>query len=885
MNHLSPSLILCSALLLFTLQSMGAPANSDRLQGIALIDGWQIQSSEECSAGGAALSLPGYVPQKWFPTTVPSTVLGALVRDSVYKNIWFGDNLAGIPVGRFKKPWWYRCAFDVPRLYQGQHAMLCFDGIIYRANVWINGVKVADADTTKGVYRRFSIDVSNVVRIGEANAVAVEIIPPVKGEPSVGFVDWNPPAPDANMGIWRSVRLVLTGPVGLENPFVQSRVDLRSLHEAWLSVSTELCNHTGGRLEATVNGSIEGIQFSKQVSLGPHERRLIQWNAGDTPALAVKNPRLWWPHDMGTPELYTLHLTCETHGAPSGTLTTRFGIRQVSDYINADGYRGYMVNGKKILIRGGGWTDDLLLDSPAEKIKAQVRYVRQMNLNAIRLEGFWGTDDLFNDCDEEGVLVMAGLSCQWEWDETLGKEVDPRYGGITSPGDKALVARMWEDQILWLRTHPSILVWLYGSDKYPDPGQERTYLRILKERDPQSPSLASAKGCVSEVSGPSAVKMLGPYEYVPPVYWFEDTAKGGAYGFNTETGPGAQVPPVESVRKMIPQDSLWPQGSLWDFHCCRGNFRSLFRYNAAMDHRLGKPSSLEEYCTKAQYLNYEGMRAMYEAFTSHKYHSTGVIQWMLNAAWPKMFWQLYDYYLLPNGAFYGARKAGEPIHILYDPSTRNVVLVNNGFAPRKGCRVRARVLDFDLTERYTFGTVTDVGPDESKVLACIPAIGGLSKTYFVDLRVNDDHAMPVSTNFYALSTQPDELVAVDTSAESWYLTPIKQYANLTALNTLPKVTILERHTTSASGGEGTMTIFLENRDRGLAFQVELMLLKGKDGDPVVPVFLDDNYISLLPGEQRVVTARYALKDLDGQPPVLRTTGWNLKNVESLKGGR
>ena len=367
---------------------------------------------------------------------------------------------------------------------------------------------------------------------------------------------------------------------------------------------------------------------------------------------------------------------------PSDIRTVRFGIREIADYRNDAGHRGFMLNGRKILIRGGGWTDDILLDAKRRKLQAEVLYARHMNLNALRLEGFWGTSqDLYNLCDENGILVMVGWSCHWEWTDYLGRPADEPYGGISTPELIDLVADSWRHQVLWLRNHPSIFVWAEASDMIPHPDLERRYIAIMKEIDPTRPTLVSTKGKTSEITGPSGVKMLGPYDYVPPVYWYVDTKNGGAYGFNTETGPGPQVPPLESLRKMMPEDKLWPINDVWDFHCSRGMFKDLKRYNEAMDKRLGPAKDLEDYLRKAQFLNYEAMRAMFEAFVANKHKATGVIQWMYNSAWPKLWWQLYDYYLQPNGAFYGARKAGEPVHILYNYGNQEIAAVNSSATP------------------------------------------------------------------------------------------------------------------------------------------------------------------------------------------------------------
>ena len=260
-----------------------------------------------------------------------------------------------------------------------------------------------------------------------------------------------------------------------------------------------------------------------------------------------------------------------------------------------------------------------------------------------------------------GVVTGSGKNI-WE------KACDEKYGGILTPEEIDLMSQSWQDQVIWLRNHPSIFLWMLASDKLPHPDLERKYHATFAQYDPTRPFLASAGGAGSEdvtgapatesiISGPTGVKMLGPYAYTPPVYWFTDTKFGGAYGFNTETGPGPQIPPLESVKKMIPEDHLWPIDDYWNFHCGRNEFVRLDRYQKAIDKRFGKSNNVEEFVRKAQVINYELMRPQFEAFSAHRYNATGVIQWMLNSSWPEMYWQLFDSYLMPNGAFYGAKKS------------------------------------------------------------------------------------------------------------------------------------------------------------------------------------------------------------------------------------
>jgi exo-1,4-beta-D-glucosaminidase len=889
-----------------------------------LLTNWFVQSSAKARIGGEAISSPGLLMDKWYPATVPATVLATLVQNNVYTDIFFGDNLKTVPTDIFQSSWWYRTEFPVAGDPSKTTFKLQFDGINYRANIWLNGKKIADASGIYGAFRRFEIDVTETALRGSMNVLAVEVFPPVPGDPTIGFVDWNPPAPDANMGIWREVRLKSSGDVAINAPFVTTKLDLTTLKEASLTVSAELQNDSTKKVAGTLEGRLESGKFSREVTLEPKESKMVVFTPKTDPELLIRNPAIWWTHDLGKPEIQVLALAFRMkegpkHGpipddkdkvaeekakdeakggkidkgkeekdGPSGKKDkpgpppsrysdieiVRFGIREVSDYINADGHRGFKLNGKNILIRGAGWTDDMLLDNRARKVAAEVAYARHMNLNALRLEGFWGSSEaLYDLCDRNGILVMPGWSCQWEWAPRLGKPVDERYGGIVSPEDIHLTAQSWRDQVRWLRNHPSILAWLEGSDLLPTPELEKEYIRILGEDDPSRPALVSAKAQTSEISGKSAVKMLGPYDWVPPSYWYTDTRNGGAYGFNTESGPGPQIPPIESLKKMIPEKDLWPAGDSWAFHGNRGKISDLGRYNEALTKRLGAPKDLEDYLAKAQFLNYEAMRAMFEAFTANKYKSTGVIQWMLNSAWPKLWWQLYDYFLMPNGAFYGARKACSPVHILYNYATREITAVNNTLEPVKELKASIRAFGTGLKAKYSKEIQITLAADEVRKLDVLPEFEGMDAAWFLDLRLAGKDKDIADVNFYALPPRPDTL---DDANSTWFVTPVREYADLTALQSLPVVQIKEKHSFKKDGAGQTVTVDIENPTHHLAFMVELNIYKSDSGDPVLPIFWEDNYVTLLPGERRKIQGSFLQDDLSGADPTVGIRGWNVK---------
>jgi exo-1,4-beta-D-glucosaminidase len=833
---------------------------------------WLIQSCKNAPEAGSLISTTKYFPVNWHRAVVPSTVMGTLVNDGVYKDIFNGDNFKNIPAKEFEKPWWYRTEFNLPGTANGKTIKLKFEGIIYRADIWLNGKLVADSGTVQGVYRMFEFDVSAIVKKSGKNILAVEVFPPQRGEPSIGFVDWNPAPPDNNMGIWRNVSIMVSGDVSVNYPFVQSKVNTETLKSAELTLSAELLNNKNKNVSGILAGEIGQIKFSKKIELGPAEKKVITFSPEEFPQLKIINPRLWWTYRLGKPELYKLKLNFKINGKISDVKETTFGIREVSDYINEEGFRGYKLNGRKILIVGGGWVDNLFLMNDSRNIKAQINYVKQMGLNAIRLEGIWGTNnDLFDLCDKNGILVMAGWSCQWEWEDYIGKPADD-YGAIKSPREMELISNSFADQVKWLRNHPCIFVWLYGSDLTPRPELENKYQAILQNDDPSRPFLASAAEHISPVTGKTGVKMRGPYDYIPPVYWWSDKNKGGAFGFNTEVGPGAEVPPVESIKKMIPPGHLWPVDSIWNFHCGKNAFGNLKNYNDALFKRLGMPGSVEEYCTKAQYINYENSRAMFEAHESNKFSATGVIHWMLNSAWPKLWWQLYDYYLMPGGAFFGTMKACEPIHILYNYNSGEIAAINNTLLSQNSLTAKIRVLNFDLSERYSQNISLSLPADQAVNILQIPEISNLDKTYFLDLKLFNGDKI-VSSNFYCLSTKQDVL---DTAKANWMMTPVKDYADLTGLNKLEKVQLNVSSKFVGAGGNDEVEVKLVNNTNKLAFQIVLSVTGGKTGEPVLPIQWEDNYFSMLPGEERVIKGSFSKTDLNGKTPVLLVSGWNIK---------
>jgi len=875
-NRSTGFILWCAAVLVISPFALSA---KDPVSKIQLADGWAIRSSAEVQAKGEVLSSLQYSPTGWYRASVPSTVVAALVANDVYREPYFGMNLRSIPgtsypIGRnfsglpmpadspFRVPWWYRTEFNVPADYQGKTVWLHFNGINFRANIWLNGKQIASADKVAGAYRIYEFDVTGTAKVGERNALAVEVFPPQPNDLAITFVDWNPSPPDKVMGIYRDAYLTASGPVALRWPHVVTKLDLPSLDKAHLTVSAELRNATGAAVKGTLKGQIERIVFSREIELGPKESRVVRFTPEEFPQLNLSQPRLWWPAKLGPQNLYELSLMFETSGGISDRGTVTFGVREVTSELTEKGHRVFKINGKNILIRGAGWSPDMMLRVDPARQEAELGYVLDMNLNTVRLEGKLEDEHFLEICDRRGILLQAGWCCCDHWEKWKNWKDE----------DYPIAAESLKDQIRRLRSHPSLFDWLNGSDGPPPEKVEETYIKTLKEMDWPNPYQSSATQKPTTVSGQTGLKMTGPYEYVAPSYWLADTSRGGAFGYNTETGPGPAVPPIESLRRMLPKEHLWPIDDFWNFHAGGGAFKTLKVFTDALEARYGAAKSAEDYAWKAQLQAYEGERAMFEAFGRNKYTATGVIQWMLNNAWPSMIWHLYDYYLRPGGGYFGTKKACEPLHVQYSYDDKSIVVVNSLYQDFKQMKVTARVLNLDLSEKFKREAALDVIPDGSMRVFVLPEIQGLSDTYFLKLTLEDPAGKTVSSNFYWLSTKTETL---DWDKSTWYHTPTKSYADYTALQNLPKVALKVKSRPERKNGDGVVRVSVHNPSSNLAFAVHLKVVKGRGGEELLPIFWEDNYFPLLPGETREVRATFHESDLKGAKPVVEVDGWNV----------
>ena len=858
---------------------LAMPAWAEQGARLKLHEGWQLRSACGLSVEGAAISTTGFATDGWLGTSVPATVLAAQTAAGATPDPYYGSNLrklagTGYPVAQnfsnlpmpadspYRCGWWYRKSFAAPASagLEERH-WLHLGGINYRAQVWLNGTRIADESTVAGAYRIYDFDVTGLLKPGAENVVAVEVFAPTEKDLGINWVDWNPCPPDKDMGLWGEVELVSAGPVTVRSPMVSTHLLDGPGHAAELTVYAELHNAADHPIKGRVEGKAAGVHFDRAVELAAHEDRTVVITPADLPELRIRDPKLWWPWQMGEAHLERVSVRFSEDGHALDEASAEFGIREVTSELTANGSRLFRINGKPILVRGAGWTQDMLLRTDARRLRDQLKLVRAMNLNTIRLEGKLETEDFFHQADQMGLLVMAGWCCCDHWEHWKDWTAD----------DLKIATASLRAQMLRLRQHASLLVWLNGSDNAPPPDVERAYLKVESETHWPVPVLSAASSAETPGGGLNGVKMTGPYDYVAPAYWYLDKQNGGAFGFNTETSAGPAIPSLASRKRFLADAEAWPPTENWSLHNGGGEFANLKVMDSAMEAIYAKPTSSAEYERMAQTMAYDSERAMYEAYGRNKYNATGVIQWMLNNAWPSMIWHLYDYYLNADAGYFAAKKACEPLHIQYSYDDHTVQVVSSRYDRADGLRASVHVHGIGWNELYTAEADLNAEPDSVQRAFTVPdaIYAGAERTFLIDLELKDATGKSVSRNFYWV---PGTLTSFEWGRTDYTHTPASRHEDLSALTHLPPAQVTAHAEITATPAGRELRVELENGKSALAFQLHAAA-RTADGGLIAPVFWEDNWIELVPGERRTLTALLP----EDAPAAVRVEidGWNV----------
>jgi beta-galactosidase/beta-glucuronidase len=891
---------------------------------IFLKEDWYMRSAFFVKESGQVLSSGRIKSSGFYRTCVPTTVLTALVKNGVYPDPYVGLNnmkipdasdefnrsydlakFSHLPDGRnpWAEPYWFWTQFRLPETYRGRVIWLNIEGINYRADVWLNGHLIADSKEIVGMFGRWTLEITEQSHMEGVNTLAIKIYPldypGLPAEPqleafgtfglnggltgdigknvtmqsSVGW-DWIPAVRDRNMGIWQDVCISATGPVDIRNPHIVTDLPLPDVDKVHLSISAEVVNlsESENKGVAVVKIRPKAVKESivvveRIVELIPGESLTLQFERDEYSQLVLHNPKLWWPNGYGPQNLYEMDVSFKIEGDVSDRERCTFGIREVASAVSVveDWFRrDFYLNGKKILLKGGAWVPDLMLDRDEKKLFHELRLSKEANLNMVRIWGGGVTppEDFFRICDELGLLVWHDFwitgDCQGTWDK----------GSQDYPFEADVFLRNASDVVTKLRNHPSLIVWTGGNEGHP---RKEIYVplrnEIVAKLDGTRPFLPSSGYTEPPeswgLSWPDDLKAGsysgGPYHWIDPREYYKKIQEGKDWLFKNEVGIPS-VPHWESLQKFIPDLTpdpgvKFPLNHTWGYHdACEGNGKYSL-YDQAIRGRYGDPLDLKDYVHKAQLVNAESYHAIFEAVNHGMEQTAGILLWKTNPAWPSVIWQLYDWYLRPHAGYYYTKKANEPIHIQLNLSDLNVAVINHLFAPKKDLLVSAAVYNLDMEEAWAKKANVDADANSSKKVFNVEIPRDLrSSVCFVSLQLKDKKENCISENFYWLAANDD-------------------FAALKKLSTVDlDVDVIPKE----NGKKRIYRITFVNNSKTLAYFVNPSIRKGKGGPEVLPSFWSDNYFSILPGKAREVTVEFEREQLEGEEPCLRVEGWNIR---------
>jgi beta-galactosidase/beta-glucuronidase len=749
---------------------------------------WKIQRASQVSGTGEVISQNGFNSNEWVVATVPGTALVSYRNEGALPDPNFSDNQQMISESFFNSDFWYRNEFIVPEKFNGDRMFLNFDGINWKADVFVNG---RNAGKIEGAFIRGRFDVTDLVKPGQNNTIAVLIhkndhIGVVKEQTalyhdknggilgadnptyhaSIGW-DWIPVIRGRDIGIWNDVFLNVSGAVTISDPFVLTDIPLPDTTSAGINIEVTLNNNKAESVSGILEGKYGDIRFNEKISIGPSESRVVKLNPSTHPELHIKNPKLWWPKGYGEPFLYDVELSFKSeNGAVSDKVSFKSGIREMT-YNEDNMILNMYVNGRRFIGRGGNWGfPESNLNYREREYDAAVAYHADMNFNMIRnWVGQTADDEFFEACDRHGIMV-------WQ-DFCLANPADG-----PDPYNPAMFIKNAEDVIKRIRNHASIGIYVGRNEGNPPLVIDTALRNMIKILHPGLHYISnSAMGVVS--GG-------GPYSALPVRDYFL------LYGYNkfhSERGM-PNVMTYESLKQTFPDSALWPQNRIWGVHdYSLQSAQSCATFNKMIEKGFGPPKDAKEFSELAQWINYNGYRGMFEGRSKFR---QGLLLWMSHPAWPSMVWQTYDYYLEPTAAYFGCKKASEPIHIQWNPVFDTIEVVNYNAGNKSGLIASARLINMDGSVKWEKQTTIDCREDATVSCFKLEFPKSLSSVHFLKLTLTKDGKI-ISENFYwrgledgnyqALRNLPKaELKSktfVKKSGDDWMLTTtLNQSANL-----------------------------------------------------------------------------------------------------------
>ena len=835
----------CGGIVAQTKAQPKAEGNKYALMG----GGWMLQRSSEVDATGEAISKTGFNTQNWVVATVPGTVLTSYKNVGAIPNPNYADNIFQVSESFFNSDFWYRNEFEVAKDFAKEKVFLNFDGLNWKADIYLNGEKIGRQE---GAFIRGTYDVTNRLIEGK-NVLAVKIeknahIGAVKEKyeyntdfnggilgadnptfhATIGW-DWISTIRGRNIGIYNDVYLTTSGKVTLHDPFVLTELSHPSL-KATLTPEIIIQNHDAAPVRGVLHGSIGDIKFSQELMLKAGEKREVKFSPEKYAQLREQELKLWWPKGYGEPYLYDAEFEFKIADATSDKKKFKVGVRQMT-FNEDNNILTLFINGRRFIGRGGNWGfGENNLNYRGREYDIAVEHHANMNFTMMRnWVGQIGDEELYEACDRHGIMV-------WQ-DFWLANPVD----GPNPYNNEMFIANA-EDYVRRIRSHASIGIYCGRNEGFPPKIIDEALRRIVKDEHPGLHYISS--------SADEVVTGHGPYRALPPKEYF--TLENGKDKFHSERGM-PNVMNYESLARTLKAEDLWPQSNKWGQHdYTMEGAQGGSSFNAIIEKGFGTPKNAKEFTELAQWVNYDGYRAMFE---SRSLNRKGLLLWMTQPAWPSMVWQTYDYYFEPTAGYFGSMKGNEPLHIQWNSATNQIEVVNYSAGSHPALEATAQLINMDGKVVWERKAELSSEEDTTKRPFSLEFPKELSVAHFVKLYLREGDKV-VSDNFYIRGTEE---------------------GNYQAIRQMPKVALRQDVTINKridNKWEGSVT--LTNPSQTPALMIRINLLGAEDGDQILPVFYSDNYFALLPNESKTVTFRFKDIDTRGTTPKIVVTGYNVK---------
>ena len=844
---------------------------------------WQIIRRSAEAKDGNVVSRNDFYSPFAYEAIVPGTVLNSLVHNKVFPEPYYGLNNAReagiIPditeVGPDYYTYWFRTEFELDDSFNNKQVMMRFDGINYRAEIWLNGHEIGKM---AGMFNRGFYNITKYANRTGKNVLAV-LVRPVDvlggfrnkykkaravgenkngGDGKMGqnvsmlmSVGWDftfsDGIRDRNTGIWKDVVIYPVNDVELRDPFIKSDLSMPDMKSSRQDISVEVINQSDKRVTGAVKAEILGmnVELVQNVELLPNETKTVRFTPDKYNDLVYQNPKLWWPINKGPQNLYELDMSFESNGIEIDTANARFAVRHVTSDLNTpDKSRQFYINGKPIFLHGTNWIPEAMLRKTDERMYAEMRYTQQAGINFIR---FWAggiaeSDYFFDLCDEIGIMVSMEF-----W----------LTGDTELPNDHELYRANVADTVKTIRNHPSLVYYISAN--------ERGTNNIVQVKDIIE-NLDGSRG-YQEASEIKGIHDGSPYKYVNPMFYYDDTASERGSRINglcPEYGTSC-LPTLECLEEMMDKKDIWPiNKKVWDYHDGGGFHDIVSKYVPAMQ-QYGSIESAEELVWKGQMVGAVGYRSIWECWTYNRGNNgdrftTGVWFWYHNSPTRQVCGRMWDWSLEPTAALYYSQDAHEPVHAQFD-FIKNTISLNNEFYTEFKGFVNVRIFDINMNVKYQDKVNVLVGPDSiANDIAKVTIPTDISNVHFIRLDVFDEGNNIVSDSFYWRSTDKYK-------GKGTYSGPL--YSGFKDIEVLPEVNldveVEKRH--------GKYYVSLTNPTGTLAFMVRVILADPKTEKPVRPTFYSDNYFSLLPNETKEMEIE-SYEDISSTSIIIQ--GWNVK---------